>query len=103
MPDLPGLPPALRGARLATVDVTFLGSASTGREYLSPLSAVGPPLSDTFDLLDIADLETICDEPTEPTYGMPRAWPLAGSTTMSRPVCSTPCGRTSATGPAPRW
>jgi FAD/FMN-containing dehydrogenase len=76
LPDLPGLPPALRGARLATVDVTFLGSASTGREYLSPLSAVGPPLSDTFDLLDIADLGTICDEPTEPTFGMPRAWPL---------------------------
>jgi hypothetical protein len=72
-PDLPQVPAALRGTRVATVDVTYLGSASTGREYLSPLTAAGSPQADTFDTLDLADLGSVCAEPTQPSFGMPRA------------------------------
>lgn len=66
-PDLPILPPALRGQRFVTIDAAYLGPAESGRALLAPALAVAGSDQDSFGPLAIGDLGSITAEPTEPS------------------------------------
>jgi FAD/FMN-containing dehydrogenase len=66
-PDLPMLPPPLRGQRFVAVDAAYLGAADTARELLAPALAVDGRVQDSVGPLAIGDLGTITAEPTEPS------------------------------------
>jgi len=67
LPDLPTLPPELRGRRFITIDAAYLGAAAAGRALLAPALAVDGFDQDSFGPLAIGDLGSISAEPTEPT------------------------------------
>ncbi len=73
VPDLPEVPPPLRGQRLVAVDATFLGSPRVGRGLLAPVLEIEGSIQDNFGPIAIGDLGSICAEPTEPGYSSSHA------------------------------
>jgi hypothetical protein len=76
VPDLPEVPPPLRGQRFVAVDATYLGPVSVGRNLLAPVLAIDGSIQDSFGPIAIGDLGSICAEPTEPSYGSSHAMGL---------------------------
>lgn len=69
-PDVPALPPPLRGQRFVAVDATYLGEAEIGRELLAPAFAAAGRVQESFGPIAIGELGAITAEPTDPTPGI---------------------------------
>jgi FAD/FMN-containing dehydrogenase len=67
LPDLPHLPPPLRGRRTVAVDMTHLGTAIDAERLLRPLRAAAPATAGALGHVPLAGLGAIAAEPTEPT------------------------------------
>ncbi|MFI8965656.1 FAD-binding oxidoreductase [Streptomyces sp. NPDC053493] len=65
-PDLPALPPHLRGRYVLSVRVAFTGDASEGERLVAPLREAGPALSDSLRELPYAESHTIHADPDVP-------------------------------------
>ncbi|QNS06252.1 FAD-binding oxidoreductase [Streptomyces xanthii] len=71
-PDLPSMPPHLRGTYLVSVRIAFTGGAEEGERLVAPLrAALGPALSDTVREMPYGDSHTIHSDPDfpHPYYG----------------------------------
>ncbi|QNP74678.1 FAD-binding oxidoreductase [Streptomyces roseirectus] len=66
MPDVPGVPPPLRGRHLAHVRIAHLGTADSGERLVAPLRALGPRLVDTLGEMPFTASGTIHNEPKQP-------------------------------------
>lgn len=69
LPELPIVPEFLRGAALATIDVTYLGPPEQARPALQPLEAFAaavPPMLDSRAVIPVATIDDICQEPADP-------------------------------------
>ncbi|MFG1943187.1 FAD-binding oxidoreductase [Nonomuraea sp. NPDC048826] len=64
------------GPGFVTIDSTYLGEHPG--DLLRPFDAIGGAISDTRAVMPVADLGTICDEPTDPTPSKGRAELLTG-------------------------
>ncbi|MGV9880890.1 FAD-binding oxidoreductase [Streptomyces sp. NPDC003006] len=65
-PDIPQLPPHLRGRYLVSVRVAFTGSRAQGERLVAPLRALGPAVSDTLREMPYAESSTIHSDPDFP-------------------------------------
>ncbi|WP_245647059.1 FAD-binding oxidoreductase [Microtetraspora niveoalba] len=72
-PPFPGVPEPLRGLSAVTVEAAFLGEPEEGRALLREFETVSGAILDTRGRLEVADLGTICAEPTDPTPSLLRA------------------------------
>ena len=63
-PDVPGLPPHLRGRYVVSVRVAYTGT--DGDRLLAPLREIGPVLADSLREMPYADSHTIHSEPDFP-------------------------------------
>lgn len=66
LPDLPSLPPPLRGRYVVHVRIAFLGEAEEGERLIAPLRALSPRLADTVRVLPYAESGTIHNDPVPP-------------------------------------
>jgi hypothetical protein len=66
VPDLPVMPPEVRGQSLANVILTWLGEDDAAEQSLARLRAAGPVLMDSIRPVPIETLGTVADEPTDP-------------------------------------
>ncbi|WP_329302346.1 FAD-binding oxidoreductase [Streptomyces sp. NBC_00659] len=66
LPDLPSLPPPLRGRYVVHVRIAFLGEAGEGERLVAPLRALGPRLADTVRILPYTESGTIHNDPVPP-------------------------------------
>ncbi|PRX45932.1 FAD/FMN-containing dehydrogenase [Prauserella shujinwangii] len=64
-PDIPAVPEALRGRRIAQVRITCTDVAA-GEELVAPLRAAGAPLLDTLGPVPFRDYGSIFQDPTKP-------------------------------------
>ncbi|WP_371405985.1 FAD-binding oxidoreductase [Kribbella sp. NBC_00662] len=64
LPDIPAVPPALRGKYIAQVQLVILGD--DGEELIRPLRAIGQPAMDTVGELPYVESEKIFAEPDRP-------------------------------------
>ncbi|MBM7167940.1 FAD-binding oxidoreductase [Streptomyces sp. G44] len=65
-PDLPQLPPHLRGRYLISVRVAFTGPAAEGERLVAPLRALGPAESDTLREMPYTESPAIHSDPDSP-------------------------------------
>ncbi|WMX47078.1 FAD-binding oxidoreductase [Streptomyces roseicoloratus] len=65
-PDVPALPPHLRGRYVLSVRVAFTGDAAEGERLAAPLRALGPALSDSLRELPYTESHTIHADPDFP-------------------------------------
>ncbi|MDR5699577.1 FAD-binding oxidoreductase [Agromyces aerolatus] len=65
-PDLPLVPPPLRGRTVATVALVHLGDEVTGRRYADRLISVAEPIADTLTVFTIGSLAAVAAEPVDP-------------------------------------
>ncbi|WP_079043343.1 FAD-binding oxidoreductase [Streptomyces kanamyceticus] len=65
-PDLPQLPPHLRGRYLVSVRVAFTGTAAEGERLVAPLRELGDAVSDTLREMPYAESHTIHSDPDFP-------------------------------------
>lgn len=65
-PDMPQLPPHLRGRYLVTVRVAWTGSAAEGEQLVAPLREIGPAVSDSLREMPYTDSHTIHSDPDFP-------------------------------------
>lgn len=65
-PDLPALPPHLRGRHLARVAVSWSGPVAQGPGLVEPLRSAGPLLEDTLGVLPYTRSEEVFSDPEEP-------------------------------------
>ncbi|WP_447037446.1 FAD-binding oxidoreductase [Streptomyces sp. DSM 118878] len=65
-PDIPQLPPHLRGRYLVSVRVASTGSAADGERLVAPLRQLGPAVSDTLREMPYAESHTIHSDPDFP-------------------------------------
>ncbi|NEB74507.1 FAD-binding protein, partial [Streptomyces sp. SID14478] len=66
-PDLPMLPPQLRGQYVVSVRIAFTGSAEEGERLVAPLrAALGPAVTDTVREMPYAESHTIHNDPDFP-------------------------------------
>jgi hypothetical protein len=66
LPDLPAVPPALRGRYIAHVRIAYAGSAEDGARWVEPLLRAAPAFRDTVRDMPYREVGTIHDEPTTP-------------------------------------
>jgi hypothetical protein len=76
-PDVPALPPPIRGKRVVHIRVAFLGSESDGAKLIEPLHEIGPRLMEKVTEIPYSESGTICNDPTDPM-------PYAGTSAMLR-------------------
>jgi FAD/FMN-containing dehydrogenase len=69
-PDLPLVPPPLRGQTVASVALVHVGDEATGRSYADRLLSVAEPIADTLTVFTIGSLAAVAAEPVDP---MPNA------------------------------
>lgn len=67
LPDLPMLPPPLRGKHVLSIRVTSTGPAEEAEELVRPLRAIGEPLLGGFGVLPYAEIASINNDPTDPS------------------------------------
>ncbi|MCJ1680429.1 FAD-binding oxidoreductase [Streptomyces sp. APSN-46.1] len=77
LPDIPALPPPLRGRYVVHVRVAYLGDAETGERLVAPLRALGPALADSVRELPYAESGSIHNDPVQPA-------PYIGTNAMTR-------------------
>jgi FAD/FMN-containing dehydrogenase len=77
-PPFPELPEPLRGLSAVAVDVAFLGDSAEGRALLHRFDQIPGTILDTCGAVPVADLGSICAEPTDPTSAMLHCELLAG-------------------------
>ncbi|MBF6213316.1 FAD-binding oxidoreductase [Nocardia puris] len=65
-PDIPQLPPALRGRFALSIRVAFLGSAQEGDRLVAPLRAVGDGVRDDLREMPYTETHTIHADPPDP-------------------------------------
>ncbi|RJQ81219.1 FAD-binding oxidoreductase [Pseudonocardiaceae bacterium YIM PH 21723] len=65
-PDVPFLPPMLRGRHVLQLRVAYAGDSVTGERLVAPLRAAGPVLLDGLGEVPYLKSETICNDPTDP-------------------------------------
>ena len=65
LPDVPGIPEAVRGRRIAHIRVAYVGAPAEAAALLAPLRAVGP-VQDTVAELPVGELGGIHAEPSGP-------------------------------------
>ncbi|MFF1381376.1 FAD-binding oxidoreductase [Streptomyces sp. NPDC058308] len=65
-PDLPHLPPHLKGRYLVLIRVAFTGSQAEGERIVAPLRELGPTVSDTLREMPYAESPTIHGDPDFP-------------------------------------
>ncbi|MFI0240068.1 FAD-binding oxidoreductase [Streptomyces sp. NPDC016845] len=66
-PDLPRLPPHLRGRYLVSVRIAFTGTAEEGERLVAPLrAALGPAVTDTLREMPYGESHTIHNDPAFP-------------------------------------
>ncbi|KEF05291.1 MULTISPECIES: FAD-binding oxidoreductase [Streptomyces] len=65
-PDVPAMPPHLRGRYLAHIRIAYTGTAGDGERLVAPLRAVGPRVADTLRDMPYAESHTIHQDPTTP-------------------------------------
>ncbi|WP_433052750.1 FAD-binding oxidoreductase [Dactylosporangium sp. CS-033363] len=66
LPDLPMLPPPLRGAYVAHLRVFFLGGEDECAALLAPMREVAPALIDDIQALPYAAVDAVHRDPTDP-------------------------------------
>ncbi|NIJ11838.1 FAD/FMN-containing dehydrogenase [Saccharomonospora amisosensis] len=66
MPDLPSLPPPLRGRHITQLRVAYLGGRAEGERLVAPLRELGQPIADTLRELPFAESGSIYGEPDQP-------------------------------------
>ncbi|MFD6420512.1 FAD-binding oxidoreductase [Streptomyces sp. NPDC060198] len=66
LPDVPALPPPLRGRYVVHVRISFLGEAAEGERLIAPLRALGPRLADTVRVLPYTESGSIHNDPVPP-------------------------------------
>ncbi|QLY33773.1 FAD-binding oxidoreductase [Nocardia huaxiensis] len=66
MPDLPQLPPHLRGRYTATVNIAYTGSEAEGERLVAPLRAVGERMNDDLRVMPYAETHAIYRDPADP-------------------------------------
>lgn len=62
-PDIPQLPPHLRGRYLVTVRVAYTGSEAAGERLVAPLREIGPAESDSLREMPYTESHTIHSDP----------------------------------------
>ncbi len=67
LPDLPVLPPPLRGRHVLSIRATSTGPADEAEELFRPLRAIGEPLLGGFGVLPYAEIASINNDPTDPS------------------------------------
>ncbi|WP_393058142.1 FAD-binding oxidoreductase [Streptomyces sp. LN549] len=65
-PDLPQVPPELRGRYVISVRVAYTGSAAEGERLVAPLRAIGPALADSLREMPYPESHTIHSDPPFP-------------------------------------
>ncbi len=65
-PDIPALPPHLRGRYVLSVRVAWTGSRAEGERLVAPLRAFGPVLADSLREMPYSESHTIHSDPPEP-------------------------------------
>ncbi|MGW3305795.1 FAD-binding oxidoreductase [Streptomyces sp. NPDC001073] len=65
-PDIPALPPHLRGRYVLSVRVAYTGGRAEGEQLVSPLREFGPVLADSLREMPYSESHTIHSDPPEP-------------------------------------
>lgn len=65
-PDLPVVPPSLRGQTLVSIAIVHLGDAESAVPVAKLLRAVAPPVMDSLSEFGIGSLAAVAAEPTDP-------------------------------------
>lgn len=65
-PDIPQVPPQLRGRYLATVALAYTGSAAEGERLVAPLRAIGERFTDNLRVMSYTDSHAIHSDPPHP-------------------------------------
>ncbi|MEV6541557.1 FAD-binding oxidoreductase [Streptomyces sp. NPDC051665] len=65
-PDIPALPPHLRGRYVLSVRVAHTGSGDEGAQLVAPLRELGPVLADSLREMPYSESHTIHSDPPEP-------------------------------------
>lgn len=92
-PDVPGLPPHLRGRYVVSVRVAYTGGRGEGERLVAPLREVGPVFADTLREMPYGESHTIHSDPAAPhtNYG--------DSAVLSEPAVEAMTGVLARTGP----
>ncbi len=69
IPDIPELPPELRGQTIVTAEFAELGATADVRAILDRVRAAGTVVADTVGPMVVQDLPSIAEEPTDPSPG----------------------------------
>ncbi|WP_433080981.1 FAD-binding oxidoreductase [Dactylosporangium sp. CA-052675] len=77
LPDLPALPPPLRGANVAHLRVFFLGEAEAGDALLAPMRAAAPAIIDDVAMLPYPAVDAVHRDPVDPMPSRERGVLLA--------------------------
>nr|WP_246204340.1 FAD-binding oxidoreductase [Streptomyces tailanensis] len=92
-PDVPGLPPRLRGRYVVSVRVAYTGGGDgdDGAELVAPLRESGPAFSDTLREMPYGESHTIHNDPTVPhtNYGDSAVLSELGPEAMARVLART--------------
>ncbi|MFE9773126.1 FAD-binding oxidoreductase [Streptomyces sp. NPDC005931] len=65
-PDVPAMPPRLRGRHVVSVRVAYTGSAADGERLVAPLRGLGPLLEDSVREMPYTESHTIHGDPAVP-------------------------------------
>ena len=65
-PDIPALPPHLRGRYVVSVRVAYTGTGTDGERLVAPLREIGPVLADSLREMPYAESHTIHSDPDFP-------------------------------------
>ncbi|WP_328839224.1 FAD-binding oxidoreductase [Streptomyces europaeiscabiei] len=65
-PDVPGLPPHLRGRYVVSVRVAHTGDGDEGERLVAPLRKAGPVFADTLRVMPYGESHTIHSDPAAP-------------------------------------
>jgi FAD/FMN-containing dehydrogenase len=77
-PDLPQLPPHLRGQAFVTVDATFLGDAQSAGPWFAAIREAGSALQDTAGPVTPGTLGDVAAEPGVPTASLITSFLVSG-------------------------
>ncbi|MGW6279872.1 FAD-binding oxidoreductase [Kribbella sp. NPDC055071] len=66
LPDLPIVPELLRGRWMVAIDSTYIGTPAAATPLLAPLRAVPGCVADLIDVVPLAEITSIADEPVDP-------------------------------------
>jgi FAD/FMN-containing dehydrogenase len=98
-PDLPLVPPPLRGQTVATVALVHVGDEATGRSYADRLVSVAEPVADTLTAFTIGSLAAVAAEPVDPMPASPGSSSTRSSRAPSTVSCAAACARSAARSP----